>query len=317
MSQEMYKEANARWVDQIRSDDPAMVKKAQAGINEYTKTRFREMSFIDRVIPPQTITYGELDRRVDTDNPYKIIDKEPENAPAISVSFGTLPNGYWLRAPRYEIPFDRILTPKLSKDIAQLGTYHMDIRQVVSDNIIKDMASTKDGKVIEAINTMLGVTSTVGAGNGVTVAATGAVQYQSFSGGISRDGVIEGKKIMAKTAYNLRPTMAVCNQVTGMEFEKMTRDEAGGDLSQELLTRGWTEREWFGVQFVVTIKRDIIPDNRIYWFASPEFIGKNFLLEEPSLNVKRESGFMLEMFGYMTLGVGIGNLASIAVSDHT
>src|SRR5262245_30561030 len=107
-------------------DDPGMAKNAADSINEFTRTRVRDDGFARRFMPPLSISNDELDRQMHTDKPVKIVDKEPEIPPAISVPFGTLPTNYYIRGPRYMVGFDRILSPRFTKDMSELRTWVMD-----------------------------------------------------------------------------------------------------------------------------------------------------------------------------------------------
>ena len=44
--------------------------------------------------------------------------------------FATLPTNVYIRGPRYRVMFDRIVTPRFKKDVEELRTWVMDIRQL-------------------------------------------------------------------------------------------------------------------------------------------------------------------------------------------
>ena len=303
LTQEMLKVANKKLIDGLVSDDPAQRKQAEVIAGNYIRTTLREDSFVDRIIPVRTITAADLDRQYDTDKPTVLIDKEPNSPGAVSVPFGTLPQGFTLRGNKVKVNFDRVLTPKMSKDVNELLTYEMDIRQIVADNMAKDLSTEKDGKFMQAVNWIVGTL-------GVTNSLTGIIQNQQISGGIARDTIAEAKKIMMTTPYRLRPATMLMNQATACEFEKWDRNEVGGDRAQEILEKGWVEKELSGMNQLITIKRELVPDNVIYWFCAPEFLGVNLLLDDVTFSVKREA-FMLEMFSYFSPGMTIGHVAGI------
>ena len=298
---------NQTFLNKIASKDPVMQKEAQDAIDEYTRLVVREDGFLRRILPPMTITDDKLDRQVDTDKPVKIIDKEPFSPAAISVPFGSLPMNRYIRGPRYRIQFDRILGRKFTKDIEELRTYTMDIRQILSDNMIKDMLAEEDGKFIVAVNSLL-----VGAGS--TVPETGAVQWQTITGGITRDTVSEAMKIMPRSSGRWNPATIVINQVSIWDFVKWDRLEAGGDLSQKLLETGFAETKMLGLRWIITIKRDLVPDGTVFMFAEPKALGKLYILEDVTMYVDRRA-FMLEFFPYSCLGGAIGNVSGVARAD--
>ena len=203
--------------------------------------------------------------------------------------------------------FDRIVTPRFVKDIDELRTWQMDIRQVLSDNAIKDMLAEEDSKFLTAVNSAL-----VGADQ--TVPTSGVIQHETIFGGITRDTLQEAFKIMPKTPSHLEVNTVLVNNVTIREIMKFGRDEIGGDLSQELLTNGFSEANFMNAKFIITIKRDLVADDRMYFFADPRFIGKSYVLEDTTMHVKREA-YMIEFFAYETLGGSIGHTGGLAIAD--
>jgi len=289
-------------------ETPGMEKNALDAVNEFTRVRVREDGFYRKIIPPVQVTNDDLDRQVDTDKPVIVVDKEPGSPAAISIPFATLPINVYIRGPRYRVQFDRIVTPRFVKDIDELRTWQMDIRQVLSDNAIKDMLAEEDSKFLTAVNTAMG-----GAANAV-VPTSGVIQWETIFGGISRDTVQEALKIMPKTPSHLEVNTVLINNVTIREILKWGYDEAGGDLSGDFLKKGWSEIDLMGVKWVVTIKRDLVPDDSFYMFGDPRFIGKSYLLEDTTMHIKREA-FMIEFFAYETLGGSIGHTSGLTRAD--
>lgn len=289
---------------------PGLEKQAVDAVNDFTRTKMREDGFYRRVIPPLQISNDELDRQVDTDKPVKVVDKEPDSPAAISIPFATLPMNLYIRGPRYRVMFDRIVTPRFTKDVDELRTWVMDIRQVLSDNAIKDMLAEEDSKFITAVNTALGGAA------GATVSTSGVTQWETIADGVTRDGVLEAFKIMPKTPSSLEVNTVLINNVTIKEILKWGRDEVGGDLSQDLLKNGWAETEFMNARWIVTIKRSLVPDDTIFMFADPKFIGKSYILEDTTMYIKREA-FMLEFFAYETCGGTLGHTSGLARADFT
>lgn len=291
-------------------ETPGMEKNALDAVNEFTRTRVREDGFYRKIIPPVQVSNDDLTRQVDTDLPVIVVDKEPGSPAAISIPFATLPINVYIRGPRYRVSFNRIVTPKFVKDIDELRTWQMDIRQVLSDNAIKDILAEEDSKFLQAVDVALNVS----AGPGTVVATSGVVQYEEIHGGISRDTVQEALKIMPKTPSHLEANTVLINNVTIREILKWGRDEVGGDLSEEFLKKGWSEIEMMNVKWIITIKRDLVPDDSMYMFGDPRFIGKSYLLEDTTMFIERKA-FMLEFFSYETIGGAIGHTSGLARAD--
>jgi hypothetical protein len=302
--------ADVRTLNQALFDQlatPGMEKNALDAVNEFTRVRVREDGFYRRIIPPVQVSNDDLDRQVDTDKPVVVVDKEPGSPAAISIPFATLPINIYIRGPRYRVMFDRIVTPRFVKDIDELRTWEMDIRQVLSDNAIKDMLAEEDSKFLTAVNTALVAADTI-------VPLSGVIQWETVFGGITRDTMEEAFKIMPKTPSHLEVNTVLINNVTIREIMKWGRDEMGGDHSETLIRNGWSETEFMNATWIITIKRNLVPDDSIYMFSDPRFIGKSYLLEDTTMHIKREA-FMIEFFAYETLGGSIGHTGGLARAD--
>lgn len=287
---------------------PGMEKIAIDAVNDFTRTKMREDGFYRRILPPVQISNDELDRQVDTDKPVKVVDKEPDSPAAISIPFATLPRNVYIRGPRYRVMFDRIVTPRFTKDVDELRTYVMDIRQVLSDNAIKDMLAEEDSKFIQAVNAVM-------IGPDVPVPYNGnVVQWETIEGGISRETLQDARKIMPRGPGHLEAHTALINNITIKEIEKFNREEMGGDYSQDVIKNGWSETEFMNMRWIITIKRDLVPDDSMFMFGDPKFIGKNYLLEDTTMYIRREA-YMLEFFSYQTGGGSIGHSGGIARAD--
>ncbi|MHC4178823.1 MAG: hypothetical protein ACYSWU_15030 [Planctomycetota bacterium] len=307
LTQEESAMANELLFEKLASRDPIQQKEAADAVNEYTRTKMREDGFFRRIMPPVPISNDELDRQVGTDKPVKVVDKEPDSPAAISLPFATLPMNLYIRGPRYLVMMDRIVTPRFTKDVDELRTWIMDIRQVLSDNAIKDMLAEEDGKFITAVNTAL-----VGAGLAVPTSAT--VQHEELVGGITRDTLWDMMKIMPNTPSSLEVHTCLINHITIKEVCKFGRTEMGGDLSQDIMKNGWSDQNFMGKRWLITIKKDIVPTNSIYNFSDPKFIGKHYSLEDTTMYIRREA-YMLEFFAYETCGATLGHTSGLARAD--
>jgi len=285
-------------------DTPGMQKQAIDAVNDFTRTKMREDGFYRRIIPPLTITNDELDRQVDTDKPVKVVDKEPDSPAAVSIPFATLPTNFYIRGPRYRVMFDRIVSPRAVKDVDELRTYVIDIRQVLSDNMIKDMLAEEDSKFITAFNASVGQIDTVNP-------LSQEVQYETISGGITRETLVDALKVMPRTPSHFEVETCLVNNITIKELLKFGRDEMGGDFSQDIIKNGWAETNFLNCRWIVTIKRNLVQDNEMYMFASPKFIGKNYELEPTTMYIRREA-YMLEYFSYNTQGGSFGHTNGLA-----
>lgn len=317
------------FLSKVATRDPELVKEAADAATDYVRLTLREEGLARKIIPPQSITEAECDKQLDTDMPVKIIEKEVEQPLAVGVPFGTLPSNQEINMKKCRVDFARIMTRNFVKDIAQVKTWDADIRNIWKDNAIKDMLTKEDVTLFTMLNKI--VSSTADPANMVGNAAsalTGKVQYYDFSAadknplgvtGFNRDTAVESLKILQKgygdasvaTPIRLKTDLVVMNANTGLEYVKFTREEAGGDASGDMFKNGLTEGTFFGKKHLFTLKDDIIPDGVAWYFAAPQFIGKFFELESPTMFMEMRA-FMLEFFVYACQGMTIGNPYSVA-----
>lgn len=309
MTQEESKLLSKVIFEKLSSRDAHLEKQAVDAVNDFTRTKMREDGFYRRIMPPIPISNDDLDRAVDTDKPVKIVDKEPDSPAAISIPFATLPTNLYIRGDRYKVTFDRIVTPRFTKDVDELRTWYMDIRQILSDNAIKDMLAEEDGKFISAVNTAL-------VGVGLVVPTSGTIQHQAISGGITRSNLWDSLKIMPNTPSNLEVHCVLLNNITIKEVAKLDRNAMGGDLSEEIMRNGWTLGDFMGIKWIITIKKGLVPTNTMYHFADPKFIGKSYMLEDTTMYIRREAYF-IEFFAYESLGGTIGHTSGLSRVNFT
>lgn len=298
---------------------------------EFTRLTLREEGLLRKILPPRSISYGDLDKQLDTDKPVKILDKEVGQPPSFSAPFGSLAPNQYISGGRYKVNFARLLSRNYTKDSAELNQYDYDIRDLFKDNAIKDHMTAEDIPAFQLFNSIIqsDPDNNVAVGN-VASAMTGKVQFHDYrtSGtnprgytGFSRDSLVDSFTIMTKgygdntvgTRIKLMTDLCVMNVNTGLEFCKLLPTEIGERIADKLATGGLTEDTFFGRKFLFTIKDEIVEDGAMYMFAKPEFLGAFLELEQPTLFLENRA-FMMEFFIYSMIGMSVGNGYSIAKS---
>lgn len=303
ISQEEEKLISQAVYEGLSSRDPDMQKEAADAIDDYTRLRVREEAYVDQVLPPITITSDDLDRQYDDEKNVKIVDMEPDSCGALAVPLGSTPMTYTIRARRYKVQMSRRQTQRYQKDVSALRTWIMDIRQVFADNSIKDIHYSRDRawqRAVDALNPVAGQVN----------AMTGVAMYKKLPGGINRNSGWDMTKVTRDTQYAIAPKVAVTNHVTIIDFLKFDRVEFGGDIAERVMKNGVAEIEGlYGLNWVVTIKKALLPNNHVYLYPDTQFLGKHFVLEQPTMHIKREA-YMVEFFTYEESGATIGHTGS-------
>lgn len=291
--------------------DQGLEKKAQSMATDYLRMRIRETSFFGKVLPAQKIAKGDLTPQMNTQKNVVLVEREPNSPAAITIPLGTQPIQYYFRGDRIPVYFDRIVTPKFTQDKSVLRSYSMDIRQIITDNAVMDMDAEFDRKMLAACQTIVGA-------EGSTVPETGVVQNRVITDpfGITRESLFDMRKILPSTFAKLETVTVLVNHITIHDIAKHGRDEVGGDLSQEMYVKGFQQKELLGINWIVTNKRELLPDDEFWLFPSPEFIGKSFILEDVTMFVESKA-YMIQWFAYTERGATIGNPAAVAKARIT
>jgi hypothetical protein len=308
--------SNKRILEEL---DRGEVKRAQDSSSGYTRTQLREDSFAFKILPPEVATDDMLRPSLEHDKLEILWELEPDSPGAKWVPFQTVPEGEYIWGSRYIIPMARVITPNYEKDLDELRTYKTDLRKVLTENSIKDGLKEIDGKFIDIVNSIVEDTS---GGIDTPQNFTGKIQWRGFTGGLTRENFAEAKKMLLggstfagmEDKFILRNYICLMNDVTAQDIIKWEREEAGGDLSEELIRNGLTIDTLAGVKMLFTIKKSLVPDNTVYFFAAPEFLGKCFYLTDWTMYMKKEA-FFIEMFSYWLGGMAFGNLAGVCRAD--
>lgn len=303
-TREETRQANALWRDNIMSDDPSRVKKAEDGIRGFIRKMLRESGFLDDILPGEKAE-GRFDKDVHDPRPGYVLDIEPSSPAAISMAFASSTDDFYLRGDRYRLTFQHVETPEVQVDVGDLMTYDMDLRQVVVDNMTKDLSAEKDTVFISGCQFAVGSL-------GSTVSTSGTIQHKGIGGGFSRESIVESMKTLVDTPSNFPAAVGLVNHVTFLDVAKWNRMEWGGDAAETVAKRGVYSEEFkvkdnlFDLNWRVTIKKSLVATNEAWYFAKPNCLGKHAYLNEPMLFIERKKE-VVRMSVYQRFGAVIVN----------
>lgn len=303
--QENFSLTNQQFVDSLEAAPLGEVKSAGVAGGKMIRRKLRENGFARHLIPTQNVSNADLTRRV-SDEGFSIIEEmEPESLGAVSIPLNAAPNQATFRGDRFESVFHRVSSWEYVKPLDELRTYRSDLRQVVTDNSLRDMQTEEDAYLLK------GVDRGVGAVDGVGLA--GVQQNFEVSGQISNRRVYK-TAVAHLIGLRLNNGCFLVNRKTALEFTVGTRDEIGGDLSQDFYTKGLAALEDFkiqGVPHLATIKSELVGDNVTYQFTEPGYLGRFYILEDVTMYVKRDKD-VIRFSATEKISMTIANVAGIA-----
>jgi len=286
----------------VRKLEEGRVKEATEEGSAFIRTKMRQEAYVREILPPILLADDEIDRDENTDQPKKIVEKEPDSVATFVPFYGTGDRTLF-RGPRYAVYFGKTESQRFRKSKFELMTYQNDIRKILSDNSVKDMADEEDKKFTATCEAALAVTTNVIATAGFAVA-----QFRKGFQLMVSQRLPIGKMLMTKQCYYLALDLvatAVGDPIASRHYDEGIEKE---------------ERLW-GLPVVSTIKSDILlgiggASHSIYLFAPENFLGNFFLLQDATLYIKQEAD-MVFFHSYAAPGIGIGNINSIVRIDIT
>lgn len=288
-------------IDDILTADDGVVKKASVTTSKATRTQIREEGFQRAIIPFDKITNDDLDYLGDDELAGVWFELEPDSPPARTVPYNATPNTFTYRAEKYIVLISVVTTEEASKNINHLRTYKTDIRQIVNDNMLRDIHTEEDTSFIVTVNRLVGSAVNLSDAPGIEV------QHVNMEGAVSRVNLKRAQSFL--TDRRLPIGVFLVNQRTANEFLGWHRDEVGGDMAQDLLKNGLRamERfEMFKAPWIATIKSDLVPNGYMYQFTTKEFLGNALMLEDITVTIKKEYD-IIRMRAQEQIGFTIGN----------
>jgi len=265
---------------------------AEAGTN-FIREIVRQDSAVRDVIPPVGLTDAELDPDDRQDSPRKIVELEPRSV-ASRLEFRGQPQVTWFTANRYSVYFTKIASQKSVKPKEELMTYRNDIRSILAENKVKDMADVED--VMWNTLQMSAVQAAPALQTTMQPQFTAAAFAAAFRALIDRRrplGRILLPKSLMMSLIEL-PASAVSNNVA----EQFYRDGIE------------KENTLWGLPVTSTIKSNIYDPSSAWIYSPHNFLGNFFTLQDATLFMKQEAN-ILEFYTYEILGMGIANRLSV------
>jgi hypothetical protein len=267
---------------------------ADAG-TQFIRTKLRQAAAVRELIAPEGVDQEDLDRDENTDQPKIIIDKEPDSVATYMQLHGT-GRRTWFKGPRYAVYFGKIESQRFTKSKFELMTYKSNIRDILSENSIKDMADQEDTYFANLVDALIAANPSVQRTSGAFQSSTFKVAGQAFV----RRQLPAGKMLMTKEQYLNAidlPATSVGDAIAGRHFDE------GIDASQKL----------WGFPVVTTIKSNIYDPDKAWLFAPQapnNYLGNFFLLQDATLYVKMEAD-IVTFWSYECLGLGVANRLSV------
>ena len=291
--------------DSLLAAPNGMCKEASEAASKFTRRKLREDAFSPAILPYEDISRTDLSQFLDREDPGIICEMEPDSPGAKTMSFNDTADNTSYKGNKYLLVFHVNTTPEFIKNVNYLMGYRMDLREIIVDNSLRDLSRQKDFYWMKLTNSIVGTTP------GAISPETGLEQNVVYAGRMTKDNMINAKLLLADR--DLLPSIFLTNNRTFNEICRWDRNTLGGDFVQELSKEGtgaFQKAHWMGVDFIVTLKHDLVPNGTLFEYVSPNFLGRAGVLHKPTMYVEKKKD-ILRFSCRETVGVTIANTAGV------
>jgi hypothetical protein len=318
--------------------DPNGTQAVSAG---WIKDRVREASFVDRFLPPITLSPGdpEITRSTEHDGLAVMCEIAPGGVAAMTMAMNATPDAILGSGKRFLVSFWSISTAKLEFDTVSLLAYRLPLTKIYEDNALKSLHEVKDRTFLIHAETAVEFMQTYGHD-----AAQAFNTSSILAGNASSFGKIKGENALARdeddfvvtqlTAGDivnltniflqrlrrsdgadirvggLTPRLALCNIQDWNQLSRTTVEQVGSQKQGEIWVNGWSGDVFGGMTFVKSIKDDVIRRGNMYAFVAHDYLGKSFIWRDLQFWLERKPR-AVSWFAWMDVGMCLSNVAGV------
>lgn len=308
--------------------DPGAKVKVASRFGAYVKDRLREASFFEQIIPSETLDRSQCQVSVNHDSLVKIEYLAPKSRASV-VTFRGEPNANFIRGHKVEVPFITIMSDMFQKPEQEFLAYDYPIGKVIEMQAVQDLAEVQDREAL--IHAEAAVQALQAEANGGTVTSlnqTGlvagtVVEYSVVKGELARidtnnDAVVHPvqrkdfvRLLNVIDSRRLETATLLIPSVDWNNILAWTVEEAGSPNQSATMYEGIKSNMLLGKRFVRSIKTDILRPGNVYGFTSPEFLGRNYILNNVKFYIDKVIN-LVKFVAWKDVAMSLINIASIS-----
>lgn len=292
--------------------DESMLKEAESKGAEYLKLQIYEDSFMERILPAQSIAPEQCDRDVNSPNYQVVIDKEYTDVTAVTTSFRGRSDYQYVETERYAVQFHKIESPEYSVTEGELRGMRQPLQNLIRHHIAYYIRKKMDESFIGMCNHAV-------SSSGLEIDRTGTgddqispellIDLRNLIDGQNEDGryLKASTLLMTQPMYNTISNWVQSNTSAGAG----TQPGMAGGLTSEFWRDGYKYDQLFGMRVIKTMKSDLISEKELFLFTEPEYLGHHFTFNDDRFSIEHQHD-ILRWKGFRTFGSAIGNENAVA-----
>jgi hypothetical protein len=280
------------------SNDREKMASLAIDLGTFVRDKLREVSIIDKVLPPSYVTHADVQREEDTSTYSMIVDIEPDSEAAV-VNLSGQKGARYVKGQRFKIPFTKIDTDEETINVTELPAFTYPVTKVIEDNQVRDIQIAKDVRAFRAIDDI--------------VAASGKeIGIPVGDGTLDKLNTVKLKNLI--DVDRLSTDRLVMNIVDFNDLMGLDHTTLGNDLASQVFVDGYVFTTFMGMKIIVTTNPEVVFPGVVYAFTSPDFLGKQFVIQDTQFSIEKRHD-VLSWKMWQVLGMGFINTKSVARID--
>jgi hypothetical protein len=308
--------------------DPNAKVKVASKFGSYVKDRMREASFVEQIIPSEPIDRSRCQVSENHDALVKMEFVAPKSRASV-VTFRGEGEANFIRGSKVPIPFITIMSDMFQKPEQEFMAYDYPIGQVINEQSVKDLSEIQDREFLIHAEAACQALQAEANGGSVTTLNASAIQggsvveYSVIKGELARVSASDDAVVHPLQKRDLVSLMQVIDSrrletamflMTAPDWDSlmaMTVEDVGSPAQSEILYEGIKRNTLLGKRYVKSIKTDILRRGNVYSFCAPEFLGRNYLLNNVKFYIDKIVN-MVKFCCWKDIGMAIINISAVA-----
>lgn len=277
--------------------DPSMKKIAEDRSMAFLKQRVYEDSFMEKILPSKPISPSQCDRTESSSagSPLlrKIIDKEFIDVTATTMDFRGKGQYKYVETDTYSIDFHKIESEEYHVTEGELRAKEQPVQDLIKHHTARKIDEVMDTTFIAAVEAALVSSGQFVTSPDATILPRNLTRLRNILDG--RDG--------------RRPVLAATLLMTKAQFNNVytwPQSAIDNGLKEDFWRDGYKYDMLAGLRVVTTTKTHIVPNDVIYCFTAPEFIGHHYHFNDDRFEIRKEWDD-IAWKAWKTHGAAIGN----------
>ena len=262
---------NALFIDAIR--DPGMHKEAEERMVSYLKKQIYEASFLERILPSKPISASDCDRTLDQGRLRKVIDKEFTDVTAKAISFKGEDGYSYIETDRFAVDFSVIASDVYHIKEGELREKEQPIQALVRHHTAYQIQKIQDQGFLTAVQSIL--------------AANPTQDIVTSDAYVMPGNIVDLLNVIdARTTLPLKTSVLLMTAYQYNSINKWIQSDVSNGIGTDFWRDSYHYPTLFGRRVIVTIKSDLVHNECIYAFSSPEYLGRHYTFNDDKFQIK-------------------------------